>query len=61
MSNSWLGTEWGIVFKEALSRFFKIEYIITSGKGRWFSNAEVVTNIIILEKRVTFESIISQF
>ncbi len=51
VSNSWLGTEWGIVFKRALTKFFKLEYIITSGEGRWFQNADVVTNIIILEKK----------
>jgi hypothetical protein len=51
VSNSWLGTQWGAIFKKALSRFFKIEYIVTSGKGRWFHNADVVTNIVILEKR----------
>lgn len=53
VSNSWLGTEWGSAFREALSYFFKIESIVTSGKGRWFHNAEVVTNIIILEKKNT--------
>ena len=51
ISNSWLGTEWGSVFKNLLSQFFKIEFVITSGNGRWFSNADVVTNILILEKK----------
>ncbi|HIP11272.1 MAG TPA: SAM-dependent DNA methyltransferase [Arcobacter sp.] len=52
ISNSWLGTEWGSTFKEALSRFFKIDYVITAGRGRWFHNADVVTNILILQKKV---------
>ncbi len=51
ISNSWLGTEWGSIFKNLLSQFFKIEFVITSGKGRWFNNADVVTNILILEKK----------
>jgi len=51
VSNSWLGTEWGGVFKKALTKFFKLEYVVTSGEGRWFHNADVVTNIIILEKK----------
>ena len=51
ISNSWLGTEWGAIFKRLLSQFFKIEFIIASGSGRWFQNADVVTNILILEKK----------
>ncbi len=53
VSNSWVGTEWGTVFRKALSYFFKIECVITSAQGRWFQNADVVSNIIILEKRNT--------
>jgi hypothetical protein len=51
ISNSWLGTEWGTVFKNLLSQFFKIEFVITSGLNRWFNNADVVTNILVLEKK----------
>jgi hypothetical protein len=51
VSNSWLGTSWGKKFYKALSSFFEIENITISGKGRWFSNAKVVTNIITLKKR----------
>jgi len=51
ISNSWLGTEWGSVFKNILSQFFKIEFVITSGNTRWFNNADVVTNILVLEKK----------
>nr|WP_263323789.1 SAM-dependent methyltransferase [Neobacillus sp. Marseille-Q6967] len=51
ISNSWLSTKWGIKFRTILSRFFQIEYVITSGNKRWFNNAEVVTNILILKKR----------
>jgi hypothetical protein len=55
ISNSWLGTKWGATFKELLVQFFKIEFVITAGSGRWFSNAKVVTNILILEKKSVSE------
>jgi type I restriction-modification system DNA methylase subunit len=51
VSNSWLGTDWGEQFRTRLNRFFKIEKIVTSGNGKWFQNAAVVTNLIVLEKR----------
>ncbi len=51
ISNSWLSTKWGTTFRKFLSHFYDIEYIVTSGKGRWFKNAKVVTNIVILKKR----------
>jgi hypothetical protein len=50
ISNSWLGTEFGKIFRKFLIKFYKIKYVITSGKGRWFKNAKVVTNILVLEK-----------
>ena len=53
VSNSWLGTEWGEHFRTTLNRFFKISKVITSGDGIWFENADVVTNIIVLDKRIT--------
>jgi hypothetical protein len=51
ISNSWLGTAWGEDFRVTLNRFFKITQVITSINGKWFDNAEVVTNLVILEKR----------
>ncbi len=51
VSNSWLGTAWGNKFYKALAGFFEIENIVTSGNGRWFSNAKVVTNIVTLKKK----------
>ena len=50
ISNSWLGTEWGRVFREILQVFYKIEFVIISGKGRWFKDTDVVTTIVILQK-----------
>ncbi|MGD2278382.1 N-6 DNA methylase [Bacillus wiedmannii] len=53
VSNSWLGTEFGDKFFNELKKRYHIKYILTSGKGRWFKNADVVTNIIVLEKGST--------
>lgn len=52
-SNSWLAVEWGKQFREILARCFKIRQIVVSGEGRWFDNSDVVTTILILEKRNT--------
>lgn len=51
ISNSWLGTHWGEIFFNALRGFYEIEAIITSGKGRWFGNAKVVTNVVLLQRK----------
>ncbi|MFZ2456910.1 MAG: N-6 DNA methylase [Candidatus Altiarchaeia archaeon] len=51
VSNSWLSTEWGKTFEALLNRFFHVRFIITSGKGRWFDNAKVVTTLIVLKKK----------
>lgn len=51
ISNSWLGTEWGIGFLCQIIGHYHLRTVVTSGVGRWFSNSEVVTNILILEKR----------
>lgn len=56
VSNSWLGTDWGVQFRDVLDRAFKIRRVIISGKGRWFSNADVVTTILVLEKRAQVTS-----
>jgi hypothetical protein len=51
VSNSWLGTQWGPAFRAEIGRLFHIEIIAISGAGRWFSNAKVVTTILVLAKR----------
>lgn len=51
-SNSWLAVEWGHQFREILANCFQIRQVVVSGEGRWFSNADVVTTILVLEKRV---------
>ncbi|MPL59586.1 hypothetical protein SDC9_05140 [bioreactor metagenome] len=51
ISNSWLSTKAGEKFRRLLKKFYKIECILTSSRGRWFSNTDVVTNMIILKKK----------
>jgi len=51
ISNSWLGTDWGAAFRKLLGYFYFVETVVTSGKGRWFDNAQVVTNLLLLRKR----------
>ena len=51
ISNSWLGTVWGVGFLHQLVAHYHLKTVITSGAGRWFDNSEVVTNLLILEKR----------
>lgn len=50
-SNSWLASEWGSTFKKYLLEFFIIEKIVISGEGRWFKEPDVVTVILILQKK----------
>lgn len=52
ISNAWLGTKWGDDFYRSLKEFYSIKSIVTSGNGRWFDNAKVVTNILVLEKKL---------
>ncbi len=49
--NSWMGAEWGLAFRRQLRQFYTIECVVTSGAGRWFRDADVVTNILVLKKQ----------
>ena len=51
LPNSWLGTAWGEAFYDRLLGFYHLRAVITSGLGRWFSNSDVVTNVLVLERR----------
>jgi hypothetical protein len=51
-SNAWLGADWGLAFRRVLRKFYIIEAILASGAGRWFQNADVVTNLVILRRRM---------
>lgn len=52
ISNAWLGADWGQAFRQALLKYYRIISIVVSANGRWFSNAKVVTTILVLQKRV---------
>lgn len=51
VSNAWLGTEWGKWFRRALVRFYRIESVIVSARGRWFAESKVVASMLVLERR----------
>lgn len=50
-SNSWLGTKAGDQFIRVLQEKYILQQVHISGKGRWFKNADVVTTIMILQKK----------
>ena len=52
LSNAWLGTDYGEIFLELIQKFYDIETVIISGKGKWFNNADVVTTFLIAGKRI---------
>ncbi|WP_300601964.1 N-6 DNA methylase [Niabella sp.] len=52
ITNAWLGTDWGDDFYKQLNRYYDLKCVITSGAGRWFKNSDVVTNILILDKKI---------
>lgn len=51
ITNAWLGTDWGDAFYNLLGRYYDLKSVITSGASRWFQNSDVVTNILIMEKK----------
>ncbi|MGC3973219.1 MAG: hypothetical protein QM771_02375 [Nitrospira sp.] len=51
ITNAWLGTDWGNDFYRQLNVYYDLKCVITSGAGRWFKNSEVVTNILIMDKK----------
>ena len=51
ITNAWLATAWGDAFFKLMGRYYKLKSVITSGAGRWFQNSDVVTNILIMEKK----------
>lgn len=51
LSNSFLGTKAGSIFLDALREFFDDMRIHISGNGRWFSNADIVTVLLILRRK----------
>lgn len=55
LSNAWLSTDYAKIFRHHLSTFFQIELVITSAYGKWFKETDVVTNILLLKKRIENE------
>ncbi len=51
ISNSWLGTSAGDLFYHELIKQYDLKQVHISGAGRWFQNADVVTTILILQKK----------
>lgn len=51
LSNAWLGTDYGETFLELFQKFYAINYVVISGKGKWFHNADVVTTLLIATKK----------
>lgn len=51
LSNSWLGTDIGRKFYEALQYYYHIKSVVISNCNRWFKNADVVGTLLFLEKK----------
>ena len=51
LSNSFLGTEAGSAFIDALKEHFDDIKIHISGSGKWFSNADIVTALLVMRKK----------
>lgn len=51
LSNSWLGTDIGKKFFDALLYYYDILAVVMSNCGRWFKNADVVATLLILQKK----------
>lgn len=51
LSNSFLGTEAGSKFLDALRNYFDDIRIHISGNGKWFTNADIVTALLIMRKK----------
>ena len=50
VENSWLNAEYGKALKTWLFNNFHVRYVIESLVERWFKDAAIITNIIIVEK-----------
>lgn len=51
LPNAWLGAGWARTFRQELASLFDFKYVIGSMKGRWFDDAKIVTNLVVLRKR----------
>ena len=51
LSNSFLGTEAGSIFIDTLKKHFDDIKIHISGSGKWFTNADIVTALLVMRKK----------
>ena len=51
LPNAWLGTDWARTFRNELIRRFWIRDVVGSMAGRWFGEAKVVANLVVLQKK----------
>lgn len=51
LSNSWLGTDIGKKFFDALQYYYTVESVVISNCGRWFKNADVVATLLVMQKK----------
>lgn len=51
LPNAWLGTDWARAFRAELARRFRILHVAGSLAGRWFVEAKVVANLVVLQKK----------
>lgn len=51
VSNSWLGTDIGKNFFEAMQYYYIIESVVISNCKKWFNNADVIGTILVLKKK----------
>lgn len=51
LSNSFLGTEAGSIFLNAIRNYFDDIRIHISGSGRWFQNADIVTALLVMRRK----------
>lgn len=55
-SNAWLGKEYGFQFKRFLLDNFHIKYIVKSNAEHWFSDSQVSTIFVVLQKEKNDEA-----
>ena len=51
LTNAWLGAGWARAFRRELASCFDFECVVGSMNGRWFENAKIVTNLVVLRRR----------
>lgn len=55
LPNAWFGTDWGRDVFRFLTERYNIKSVVISGAGRWFTNADIVVSLIVLDKKSAFQ------